>query len=98
MTLFFICALIFVVVYQLWFWPILNQTPEILHISEESMNRYLYIGLAFSIVAEILIFRDLYLREIKDKSGWVLGLLMCSAVAAPLYYFKYARHPRRAGA
>lgn len=86
--------MIFLGVYQLWFWPALNGTPEIFHIAQESMQRYIFALMALSIVAEILLFRDLYLRRMKDKFGWVVALLLFSAVAAPLYYFKHARYPR----
>lgn len=94
MNAYFAFCVVFFVIYQLWFWPILNGTPEIVSISHSSMNIVVYTVLAFSLVAEILLFRDLHLRNMNDKSGWVGALIMFNVVAAPLYYFKYARYPR----
>ncbi|WP_041522733.1 hypothetical protein, partial [Gilvimarinus agarilyticus] len=94
MNAYFAFCVVFLVIYQLWFWPILNGTPEIVSISHDSMDIVVYTVLASSLFSEILLFRDLHLRKMNDKSGWVGALIMFNVVAAPLFYFKYARYPR----
>ena len=94
MITFFTLTVVFVVIYQIWFWPHLKGTPEILHIPQDSMRLIIYTAMFLSLVAQILLFRDLYLRKMEDKSGWLIALIMFSVVAAPLYYCKHARYPR----